>query len=495
MNYANEISLHASEKYGLAPARSPIICTTRGPIVNLATRVSGVISAFGESLARYRSSPVWTDVAGEAKLSNGAPRSAPLRILKVTQSYYPFLDTGGPAVKVRALAQGLAERGHSVTVLTSDLGITGDAEPAGGISKTEYGWRCDDGPVETLYLAARGRYRSFSLNPAAFRFCATRLKSFDVVHIYGTYDLLGPIVARACRKKRIPYLIEPMGMFRPIVRNLALKRVYRQMFGDRLVQHAARVIATSIQERLELIEEGVVPAKIAVRRNGVASLALPERGSFRHQWKISEGAFVVLFLGRIVEKKSPDLLLEAFWRWRRSSSRKDDSFLVFAGPFENAAFRRILEEHVGRTDLNGAVLFTGPLYGDAKWSAFVDADVFVLPSRNENFGNAAAEAVACGTPVIVTDTCGIAPVIDGRAGLVVPHECEALVGALRQVADPHTLQSLKIGCLEVARGLGWEQPVAEMEALYADLLGRLVASLHPQPSISNTVGPGIREES
>ena len=64
-------------------------------------------------------------------------------------------------------------------------------------------------------------------------------------------------------------------------------------------------------------------------------------------------------------------------------------------------------------------MFTGPLYGDAKWAAYRDADLFVLPSQNENFGNTAAEAVACGTPVLVTDRCGIAPIVDRRAGVVV----------------------------------------------------------------------------
>jgi glycosyltransferase involved in cell wall biosynthesis len=100
----------------------------------------------------------------------------------------------------------------------------------------------------------------------------------------------------------------------------------------------------------------------------------------------------------------------------------------------------------------------------------VDADIFVLPSRNENFGNAAAEAVACGTPVVVTDRCGIAPLIEGRAGLVIPHECEALVRALHRLSDVGLRERMKLGCIEVARGLGWEQPLAETEALYTELL-------------------------
>src|SRR5260370_38972886 len=67
------------------------------------------------------------------------------------------------------------------------------------------------------------------------------------------------------------------------------------------------------------------------------------------------------------------------------------------------------------------VQFVGPLFGEAKWAAYRDADVFVLPSQNENFGNTAAEAVAAGTPVIVTERWGLAALRAGEPGLAVRH--------------------------------------------------------------------------
>lgn len=393
------------------------------------------------------------------------------RVLKVTLSYYPFLDRGGPAVKVRALALGLARRGHVVSVLTSDLGIKDAAKP-GSITRVCDGWRCDENGVEALYLSIRGSYRSLTWNPGIFAFCAKRLKSVDIVHIYGTYDLLGPIVARACRKKGIPYLVEPMGMFRPMVRNLALKRLYRRVLGESVLHGAVRVVATSVQEQTELIEEGIAPEKIVVRRNGVELPIIPPvRGAFRRQWQIPRQALLVLFLGRIISKKSPELLLEAFIRWQRSPEATQHAVLVFVGPAEDQERQR-LEAEVRRQNLGKSVLFTGPLYSDEKWSALVDADIFVLASQNENFGNAAAEAVACGTPVIVTDRCGIAPLIQGRAGLVIQHDSEVLHRALHQLSDVTLRERMKMGCMEVTRGLGWEQPLAETEALYAELLRR-----------------------
>ena len=129
------------------------------------------------------------------------------------------------------------------------------------------------------------------------------------------------------------------------------------------------------------------------------------------------------------------------------------------------------------------VLFTGPLYEDAKWAAYRDADVFVLSSRNENFGNSAAEAMACGTPVIVTDQCGIAPIVNGRTGLVVPYDSNAVAGALKTLLENCGLASqFRKTCPSVAYGLSWEQPLSEMEVLY-----RNAASEAPPHERSSTI--------
>src|ERR1700688_1175967 len=172
-----------------------------------------------------------------------------MRILNVTQSYYPFLERGGPAVKVRALARGLEQRGHQVTVLTSDLGLKAYAERSDSWKPDRWGWRSTTDAVETIYLRQKAHYRSATWNPGVFAFCGERLSEFDVVHIYGLYDLLGPAVARACRRAGVPYVVEPMGMFRPIIRSIALKRIYRLAFSNAMVRGARRLIATAPQEK------------------------------------------------------------------------------------------------------------------------------------------------------------------------------------------------------------------------------------------------------
>jgi glycosyltransferase involved in cell wall biosynthesis len=392
-----------------------------------------------------------------------------MRILKVTQSYYPFLDKGGPVVKVRSLARGLAARGHKVTVLTADLGLDPETVRRLGAVRHDWGWSAEEDGVEAIYLRVLGRYRAFTWNPGALRWCRENIASYDVVHIYGMYDWLGPVAAHVCHGRGSPYIVEPMGMFRPIVRNIALKWVYRRLIGDRILRHARYLVATSEQERLELESGGIAPAQIVVRRNGIdVPAALPASGTFRKQWNIAPDAKLVLFLGRLVKKKSPEMALDAFADWRRAAGANRPGVLVVAGPHEDDRYRRALESHAARLGLQDAVLFPGALHGDAKWSAYRDADLFVLPSQNENFGNTAGEAVACGTPALVTDKCGIAPLVQDRAGLVVPFDRAAFSKAFAQLLDDDDLRNrLRAGCAEVARELTWNEPLDEMESLYS----------------------------
>jgi glycosyltransferase involved in cell wall biosynthesis len=401
-----------------------------------------------------------------------------MRILSVTESYSPFLEFGGPPVKVRALAQGLAKRGNEVTVLTPDWGLETrmSAAEASSAERGPFGWRRVENGVTAIYLPTWLRYRSLSWNPAVKRFCRARLQNFDIAHIYGLYDFLGPAVADACVKRKIPYVLEPIGMFVPIVRSLRMKRIYHALFGRRLFAEASAIVATSEQEVEELVSGGVQREKIVLRRNGVeAPVSWPERGTFRKGLGIADDAKIILFLGRLSEKKSPDMLLEAFASLCKEAEAKS-LHLVFAGPDEGE-MKAQLAQMAARLGVTQQVQFTGAIFGEEKWAAYRDADVFVLPSQNENFGNTAAEAMAAGTPVVVTEQCGIAPLLADVAGLVVPHDAGALARAIRAVIGDAELHArLAAGCSVVTSRLGWEEPVREMEALYNKLAIKTVPS-------------------
>ncbi len=152
---------------------------------------------------------------------------------------------------MQALSEGLARRGHQIAVLTADWGLERRLQTENvrsGLGESSFGKRREENGVLAIYLPTWLRYRATSWNPAVKRYCRVELQNFDVVHIYGLYDLLGPAVAGACRVRNLPYLVEPIGMFVPIVRNLPLKRMYHAIFGRQLFAGASAVIATSEQE-------------------------------------------------------------------------------------------------------------------------------------------------------------------------------------------------------------------------------------------------------
>src|SRR6202162_6546515 len=250
----------------------------------------------------------------------------PMRILKVVQSYFPFQDRGGPVVKVRALARGLAKRGHQITVLTADLGVKGASNNAAGLKfeRSPWGWRSEEDGVQTVYLSSLVRYRALTLNPHVIGFCRASISQFDLVHLYGLYDLLGPAASYFCRRHGIPYMIEPMGMYRPIDRSFRLKRLWHASLGDSFWRHAARIVATSEMERQELLGDGVPEEKVIVRYNGIdldGSRANAAQGGFRAKWGIVPDEPLVVFLGRLIPRKGADVLIEAFAQSCRERGR------------------------------------------------------------------------------------------------------------------------------------------------------------------------------
>ena len=392
-----------------------------------------------------------------------------MRVLSVVQFYFPFQDRGGPVVKVRSLAKGLVKRGHHVTVLTADLGLSSMNGFGAKAERCEWGWRWLDEGVEAVYLPTRGHYRAFTLNPRMARFCAASLKSFDVVHVYGLYDLLGPATGHFCRRQGVPYVVEPMGMYRPIDRGLRLKRLWHGTMGRALFRDAARVIATSDIERQQLLEGGIPAAKLAIRYNGIdlsSCTPLPPRGTFRSKWRIPSEQPMILFLSRLIPRKGADVLIDAFAR-----TCPESGHLVIAGPEGETGYRAYLEKRASETGAGARVIFTGPLYDEDKRAALADADIFALPSRYENFGNAVAEAIAAGVPVIVSDSCGIQSLVRNRAGLVIASNQEELADALEQlIYDKALHRQLKAGCPGVVDQLSWDRLTEQMESYYAGAL-------------------------
>jgi glycosyltransferase involved in cell wall biosynthesis len=384
-----------------------------------------------------------------------------MRILKLARCFPPALAGGGMSRTVWHIARELTRRGHEVTVYTSNL-----LDAARRLSDRTIAVRTEG--IRVVYFHAPVRYRWDGVCPDIFRHLG-ELERFDLIHVYGVRDFLSTVVCWAARQRGLPYIVEPMGMLIPIGRSLCKKRAYDRLFGRRLMAGAARVMTTSEQEADEAVAWGVPREKIVVRRNGLDLSEfdpLPPRGAFRARLGIGSDERVVLYLGRLAVKKNIPMLIEAFAEVRCPAAR-----LLIIGPDDGDGTRRAIARAIARAGLGESVRVLGPLYGRGRVEALVDADVLVLPSQHENFGNVVAEALVCGTPVIVTNRCGVAPMVEGRAGLVIEPEKEAMRDALRRMLEDEAMRRrFAARALELREELSWEEPVRQLERLYAEVV-------------------------
>jgi glycosyltransferase involved in cell wall biosynthesis len=196
---------------------------------------------------------------------------------------------------------------------------------------------------------------------------------------------------------------------------------------------------------------------------------LPRPGTFREKVGIPEDERYIIFLGRLIPRKGADLLIDAL-----SQISLEKLKLVIAGPETEASYLALLRRKALALGVANRVLFTGPLYANDKKAALVDAAVFVLPSRYENFGNTAAEAIACGTPVIVSDRCGIAPLVDKRAGLVTSYDSMAVAKTLQKLLENAELHhELKARCPDIAAEISWDTLIQQLQLSYLEAVGHV----------------------
>lgn len=376
-----------------------------------------------------------------------------MRILQVTATYYPELQFGGAPHKIHPLSCGLAKRGHEVKVVTFY-----SAQPTARQSQVFDGIQ-----VQYLPWIGQGSWQA----PLDLGKLVEAVQEADIVHCYGLYNLLCPAAAFWAHHVDRPFLLEPLGMYIARGRNVPAKVIYHRLFTSRMARWATRVVATSPREIEEL--SGLVEGqRLVLRRDGI-DLApfqnLPAGDSFRARYTIDDHERVVLFIGRISPVKNLEQLVLAFRQAALERVR-----LVMVGPMLEPDYATRLQRLIVDLDLDDRILLAGPLYDREKLAALAAADLLVLPSLSESFGLAAAEAVAAGVPVLLTQSCGIAPIIHGRAGLAVPQSTAALAEGLRlMLEDAEERARLTRLRDDVLAELSWEEPLREIERLYTQI--------------------------
>lgn len=349
------------------------------------------------------------------------------------------------------LTEALARRGHDVQVVTTSLRAI-DEPPAARLRSH----LAVVGGVRVRYLATPMRYRWMGVTPTLPLALAGAGRP-DVAHVFGFRDVVTTATAGWARARHVPYVFEPLDMVVPRYRNVPLKVAFDRVLGDHVVRGAGVVVANSDIERDELVEAGLRRETIETRPNGFPTPRDLPTGGLRSALGLEPSTPLVVNVGRIAFKKGLDLLLEA--------AATIDAHVAIIGPDDGDGTLQRLLRLRDELRLGDRVHLVGSM--DDPSAAYADADVFVLPSRNESFGMVAAEAAAAGRAVVVTDRCGVAPLLADDAALVVPCTAAAIRDAVRRLlADPVLREKLGAGGREVARAMTWDAVAARQEELY-----------------------------
>lgn len=343
-----------------------------------------------------------------------------MNILHVISSASP--TGGGPIEVARLLSAAHQRAGHSAEIVTLDAPGTLAALPL---------------PVHTLG-PGRGKY---AYAPRLLAWLRENRNRFDAVLVHGLWQYHSFAARQAFHATDTPYYVFPHGMLDPwFKRQYPLKHWKKWLYWPwadyRVLRDARAVLFTCEEERL-LAPQSFWLYRANAVVTGLGTTPPPielsaARTNFLDAYPALQNKRIALFMGRLHPKKGCDLLIEAF---AQTLARDPAWRLAMAGP-DQAGWRVELEALAARLGVADRITWTGMLIDDFKWGALAAAEIFVLPSHQENFGIAVAEALACATPVLISRQVNIWREIDARrAGLVADDTLPGAVELLERWRD------------------------------------------------------------
>lgn len=327
-----------------------------------------------------------------------------MKILQVSSSFKPSWEKGGTARSPYEISLALVKQGHDVTVYTTDQG---EERLNVKVNKPV----SVDG-IKTYYfknfsnsLAMKKKFLTPYYMPSVVK---KGIRNYDIIHIHSYRTTAVAIVSHYARKYDVPYIVQPRGSAQKVSKSLQ-KTLLDNIFGYKILRNSEKILMSSKNEyqlsKSILSEVGKDEKDIVYIPNGINVDDIKTgKIDFRKKCGIKKDEKIILYLGRLSKRKGLDMLIEAF----KSINYKDDNLrLVIVGP--ESSYGKELKSKVQRSKMKDYFLMPGPLYDKDKYAAYSAADVFVLPSKDqqESFGNVILEASVCGTPCVATNVCGV----------------------------------------------------------------------------------------
>jgi len=378
---------------------------------------------------------------------------------------------------IRNIVREQVRLGHEVVVVATD---TQKTEPR--VSHEEFVQRISNEPdfqgAELHLGRAYGRrkpWSTFGFSPECKKWIRRRLldrkRAPDLVHIHGIFGHVLSVAAAQARRHSIPYLIEPYGGLDPnclAMGSHRLKMIFARLILRKDLRYAAYVHAAS-QMEADYLCDWIPKERIRVIPHGVRIPAFDTGNASRNflaAFPQLRGKQVILFMSRITHKKRPEIIVRAMARLR---SEYPNLVLLLAGNDEGplATVRAVAKEH----GIEDSIVHAGFLQGDLKRGAFAVADLFALPSIDENFGIAPMEAMAHGVPVLVTPGVASHVYVDkSGGGLTVEGTAEGFAEGIRKLLQADREAMGRRGREFLEKNLSWTSVARQIDDLYQESL-------------------------
>ncbi|QDT71950.1 GDP-mannose-dependent alpha-(1-6)-phosphatidylinositol monomannoside mannosyltransferase [Lacipirellula limnantheis] len=373
-------------------------------------------------------------------------------------------ELGGVVSAVVDMCDAMSSRGHRVVVATCD-----DADAPAE-------WRSAAKDQPQLVRLSTSRLTKRLIGAAGHAHFAGLAADADVVHLHTPWSPGNYQLARLLRRARVPYLVSVHGMLdhycmrtKPVKKHALLRLGGRRLFRDASVVHF-----TAEEERLQAShyipvgDRGVVEPCL-VDLSPYDRLPGPQL-AFQTFPQFSPVAPKILFLSRVHPKKGIDLLLRAV---ASLQDRWPDFQLIIAGPGEDryvAELTRLAAE----LKIGNQTFFLGMVRGELKLSLYETADVFVLPTHQENFGLVLPEAMACGAPVVTTRGTDIWRELQQGGVSIVENAPQAIAASIAEIlGNPAKAEAMRLQQQTFVRQwLDGDRLAAGYEAMYRGAIAR-----------------------
>ena len=389
-----------------------------------------------------------------------------MKILHVVPSVSPFL--GGPTTVVFNLVKALLNKGIEAEIVTTNHNGSKPLDvPL--YQKIEY----KDVPVWFLpYFSPP--MKEFIFSPALTKWLWQNIKNYDILDNYYLFSYAPSCAAAIARWQNIPYTVRIQGQLTSwgLTQGKLKKQIYSMLVERRNLKNAAVLHCTSEAE-VEDVRRFGIKAPVVKLPLGVEEVSInPQAVKQIHSaYGISPHTPIILFLSRLHHDKCPDMLIKALSLMNNNCL---DFHLLIAGEGE-AGYVNYLKQLVESLNLTNRITFTGFVKNESKNLLLQGADLFVLPSRAENFSISTAEAMAAGKPVIVTPGVQLASeIIAADAGLVVEEDVNALKLAISHLLTyPKLRQELgQNGSTWANNRYCWNQIASNLANVYSAIINK-----------------------